>query len=161
RNPISLLLYIGRYLSRMRGGSTHLFHSRTRVRRALCVLGCTIILLACCTSTAFAVAPVTNVNVVSANGQVDISWDNPADPSHTDTLIYRKTAVDGAWVLIQTVAAPSESWSDFGVTNGSDYWYSVRAYDAVGAVEEPEERLTGGLRGYYYDNDDLTNYRGT
>ncbi len=78
-------------------------------------------------------APVTNVTAVSGDGQVALSWTNPADSDFAGVVIKRKTngyptsPTDG-WTFYTGTAS---SATNSGLVNGTTYYYSIFAYDEV------------------------------
>jgi alpha-tubulin suppressor-like RCC1 family protein len=69
------------------------------------------------------------IKIVSPN-QVDISWkDNSID--EIGFTIERKIGLTGTWSTTFTVGANITAYSDITVSPGNDYFYRVRAYNAL------------------------------
>ena len=80
--------------------------------------------------------PVTEFKAASGDGEVSLSWTNPADPDFLGTKILYKTsgypasATDGTPVCNRTAAPGStDSYTHTGLTNGTTYYYTAFAYD--------------------------------
>ena len=76
------------------------------------------------------VAPSTLTATVTATTQIDLNWtDNASD--ETGFKIERRTATD-TYSEIGSVGANNTSFSDTGLTAGTQYFYRVRAYNSSG-----------------------------
>jgi subtilisin family serine protease len=66
-----------------------------------------------------------------SNTQIDLTWvDNSS--VETNYIIERKTGIDGIYVEIETLSQNATTYSDTTVTEGTTYYYSVRAYNVNG-----------------------------
>jgi hypothetical protein len=106
-----------------------------------------------------ATTSVTNLTATPAWQQVALSWTNPADAGFDHVNIYRSTTPTALGTKVQVVAKPGTSWTNTGLTNGTAYYYTVRAADA--ADVERISIQSGGLRGYYYSDNAFTSLAAT
>ena len=86
----------------------------------------------------WAPATVTNFAAIAADGQVQLSWTNPATADFAATTIRCKTTgyptgpTDGMPVCSRaTLPGSSDTYSHSGLTNGALYYYAAFAYDEV------------------------------
>jgi len=101
-----------------------------------------------------------NLSATAGDAVVDLSWNAPAsDGGSALTLysIYRATTTAPTELLATTTAATT-TYEDTGVSNGTEYFYRIKATNAVGdsgfsnedsatptaAVSEPEQESGGG-----------------
>lgn len=79
------------------------------------------------------VAPAAPSNLAaSASGtQVTLSWTDNSN-NETDFRIERKTGAAGSYSQIGTVGANTSTYTDAGLSNGTTYFYRVRACNAGG-----------------------------
>lgn len=106
------------------------------------------------TTLATGLADVSELRAVPGNGQVALSWTNPASASFDHVNIYR-SSVEG--VLGTRVAqTAATTWTDTGLTNGATWHYTVRAADAGERESSAHESL---LSGSYYDDAAATTLR--
>jgi hypothetical protein len=80
--------------------------------------------------------PVTNVAAVPSSTSVDLSWNNPAEPSLSAVMIRRAVGATPptsatAGTLVTDAAKPAESFTDTSVTSGTQYSYALFAHDAT------------------------------
>lgn len=103
---------------------------RARTRGALrgAVLACLLVLVAA-PASANAATAASGVWVVPGDGRNTISWEPGA--GNTSHRVYRSTTSGTLGSLIATVAAPSTTWVDTGLTNGTSYYYTVRGFDGT------------------------------
>lgn len=77
----------------------------------------------------------SNVSATAGDGQVALSWTNPTGSSFASTSIYRSTTSgftpDNSTNRILS-GQTSTSYTDTGLTNGTTYYYVIRAYDTSG-----------------------------
>lgn len=93
--------------------------------------------------------PPANVTVTDPGlgGTLRVAWNlSPDDGGGQNDVkeyhIYRATTATGfAPPFVATVAAGVSSYDDTGVTDGTDYWYMVRAFD--GANESVDSNVAG------------------
>lgn len=70
-------------------------------------------------------------NVTFPESQIDLAWtDNALDESEYE--VWRKQGTGGSFILIDTIAANSESYNDTTVDAGTTYTYYVRACNGFG-----------------------------
>ena len=76
---------------------------------------------------------VTGMSAVSGDGQAALSWDVPADngAAITDYIIERSIA-GGAFSTLADGTGSTPSFTDTGLTNGTEYSYRVSAVNGVG-----------------------------
>lgn len=84
-------------------------------------------------------APPTNVTAAAGNAQVSLSW--TAASNATSYNVYRSTTAGAETTApaINKVPLTSNSFVDTGLTNGTTYFYVVRAVNAVGQSENSVE----------------------
>jgi len=77
------------------------------------------------------VAP-TNLHATAVTAvEIDIAWTDQSS-DEDGFKIERKTGAGGTWSQIATVAAGVTSYANSGLTEGTTYYYRVRAYNDVG-----------------------------
>ena len=69
-------------------------------------------------------------------GAVRVAWTANTEDDLSSYRVYRSAAVAGIYSLVGQVEAPSTSFVDTGLTNGSSYFYKVSALDSA-ANESP------------------------
>jgi hypothetical protein len=96
-------------------------------------------------ATPHAVVPSLPTGLVASGdiGQVTLSWSVPASDGGSSISgydIYRGTAAGGESATpIATTDASGTSFTDTGLTNGSTYYYTVAAVNAVGVSQQSAE----------------------
>ena len=101
--------------------------------RTLC-LGAYLLLAACGggstrdSAPASAPAVPTGLNATPGNAQVSLVW--VADPAANNYQVKRATVSGGPFALIVTSESPS--YTDTGLTNGTEYFYTVSAANVAG-----------------------------
>lgn len=75
----------------------------------------------------------TNLTATASDGQVELDWDDNAEPDLQDYNIYRSTTSGSSYILIDSVsgAPPASDYIDTTVTNEDTYYYVVTAVDAA------------------------------
>ncbi|OGL47348.1 MAG: hypothetical protein A2W05_00950 [Candidatus Schekmanbacteria bacterium RBG_16_38_10] len=71
-----------------------------------------------------------NATAISSS-QIDLSWTDNSN-NETGFKIERKTGVDGTYAQIATVGIDVTTYSDIGLTRGTNYYFRVRAYNSFG-----------------------------
>lgn len=85
--------------------------------------------------------PVTNLTATPGNAQVQLTWTNPTDLDFQGVKVLRKTGAystsntDGTLVYSGT----QQSYLDTAVTNGTLYYYTLYAFDAVPNYSAPAQ----------------------
>ncbi|MFH1784754.1 MAG: gliding motility-associated C-terminal domain-containing protein [bacterium] len=84
----------------------------------------------------------TNVNVVDATtgGKLNLSWVNPASLDHIH--VYRSTTAGSTGTLVHDNIT-GETLSDTGLTNGTTYYYVVRAMNSSGTESTNNDQYSG------------------
>jgi hypothetical protein len=81
-----------------------------------------------------AVAPAAPSSLTAlkfSSSRIDLAWTD-SDTLETGFTIERKTGAGGSWAQIATVAANSTSYSNTGLTAGTQYYYRVKATNGAG-----------------------------
>ncbi len=75
--------------------------------------------------------PVTNLKIITYNGQIALSWTNPGDSDLAGIKVLRKLGSDPTGPTDGTVVfnAMGTSIMDTGLTDGTIYYYKAFAYD--------------------------------
>lgn len=81
-------------------------------------------------------APPANVNAVPGNGQATITWDESIWA--TSYSVYRSTTSGSGYSQIAT-GLTSTIFTDTGLTNGTNYYYVVRATNSLGTSSNSVE----------------------
>jgi fibronectin type 3 domain-containing protein len=78
----------------------------------------------------------------AGNGTVHLHWDNAGDGGRpiTSFSIYRGTASGSGKAFFGTVGADDRDYTDSAVTNGTTYFYDVRAVNEIGESEPSTEQ---------------------
>ncbi|MEW6157142.1 MAG: fibronectin type III domain-containing protein [Verrucomicrobiota bacterium] len=77
------------------------------------------------------VPPANLTATAASSSQINLNW-SPGSGSETGFKIERKTSASGAYAQIGNVAAGVRSYSDSGLSAGTQYFYRVRASYAQG-----------------------------
>ncbi|MFZ5874913.1 MAG: hypothetical protein ACOYXU_00760, partial [Nitrospirota bacterium] len=65
-------------------------------------------------------------------GAIDLSWTVSVSTDVTQQRVYRGTTTGGPYTLVTTIANnTTATYTDTGLTNGTTYFYVVRAFDAT------------------------------
>ncbi|MGD8811315.1 MAG: PQQ-dependent sugar dehydrogenase [Thioalkalispiraceae bacterium] len=78
-------------------------------------------------------AAVSNLTATAQDQSINLNWDNPADSDFAGVIIRRSTSGNPTSVTdgIAVYNGASTTTTDSGLTNGTTYFYSIFAYDAV------------------------------
>jgi len=76
-------------------------------------------------------AAPTGLFAIGANASVSLDWDDNVDPDLAGYNVYRGTA-PGVYTKINSTLVTTSAYSDTGLTNGTEYYYIVRAVDGSG-----------------------------
>ncbi|MGZ8407552.1 MAG: LamG-like jellyroll fold domain-containing protein, partial [Caulobacteraceae bacterium] len=76
-------------------------------------------------------AAPTGLFAIGANRSVALDWDDNTDSDLAGYNVYRGTT-PGLYTKVNTSLVTASSYSDTGLTNGTEYYYIVRAVDASG-----------------------------
>ena len=104
------------------------------------------------TVSASATAPAapTGLTATAGNGLVNLSWTGSSGA--TSYSIYRGTATGAeSATAVGSTTAPTTSFSNTGLTNGTKYYYTVKAFNSVGSSGASNEASAtpsaGGVTG--------------
>ena len=80
--------------------------------------------------------PPTNLTAIDrpgdTGGVIDLAWTPSSSPGVTEQRVYRSVTSTGPYTLIQTFLNNTTSThADTGLTNGTTYYYVVRAFDGT------------------------------
>ena len=86
---------------------------------------------------AIVVDPPTAGAAATAPNEITVSWNDNAEPTMAEYLVFRSRTMGGPYTLVTTVADSSPGvgggagyqWADTDVSGGIDYYYVVRASD--------------------------------
>jgi len=84
--------------------------------------------------TTIMTAPSTPTSLsasVASSTQINLSWQDNAT-NETGYKVERKTGASGTYSEIASLSAGSTSYSNTGLTDGTQYYYQVRAYNSAG-----------------------------
>ncbi len=89
--------------------------------------------------------PANLVATAITNSQIDLTWKDQS-ANETGFKIERKTGLAGTFAEIVTLGANATSYSDTGLATGTQYFYRVRAFNAVNvsAYSNEDEATTSG-----------------
>ncbi len=85
--------------------------------------------------TVIPLAPSDLVATTVSSSSIDLSWTDNAD-NEGYTKIFRKAGT-GAWLLIGNAAKDETSYSDTGLSSGTEYCYKVRSFNIIGGSTSP------------------------
>jgi len=79
-------------------------------------------------------APATPIDVVTRAGDrsVVLHWRRHSEANLAGYRVYRSSNANGPFAVLDPVPVQSPSFADFAVTNGQNYFYSVRALNESG-----------------------------
>lgn len=83
-------------------------------------------------------APSGLVATTLSWSRIDINWINNATNAN-GVKIERKTGAGGTWTQIDTVGSSTSSYANLGLTNGTTYYFRVRAYNSSGNSDYSNE----------------------
>ncbi len=77
----------------------------------------------------------TSVSATAGDTKVTLTWSNPTDTDLAGIKIYRSMTAGTVGDLVTTISnTTTGTYEDAGLTNGTTYYYVVRAYDTSGNV---------------------------
>jgi subtilisin family serine protease len=85
-------------------------------------------------------APATLSADPNGDNRIDLSWGAVAGAGSYE--VFRGTATGGPYQLLQSVTAPSTTWSDIGVSGGATWHYVVRGVAGCRSPFSPEASAT-------------------
>jgi Ca-dependent carbohydrate-binding module xylan-binding/Lysyl oxidase/Fibronectin type III domain len=88
-------------------------------------------------------APPTGVTATAGTGTVSLSWSANTEPDLAGYNVYRSTASGGPYTKVNASLLTTRSYSDSGLTNGTTYYYVVKAVDTTGNVSNPSSQVQG------------------
>ncbi len=76
--------------------------------------------------------PAAPVGLSASPGskQISLSWTANIESDVTGYMIYRSASQNGTYTMINTVNAPTTTYTNTGLSDGTTYWYKIKAYDA-------------------------------
>ena len=72
-------------------------------------------------------------------GSVDLAWTPSASVGMTEQRIYRATSSGGPYALVATTTTSTSAYTDSGLTDGTTYYYVVRAFDGTAESGDSNE----------------------
>ncbi|HKQ46479.1 MAG TPA: endonuclease [Phycisphaerae bacterium] len=105
-------------------------------------------------------AAPTGLIATAGNGVVDLDWADNGEPDLTGYNVYRGTASGGPYSQINGALVTNSVYSDATVSNGTTYYYVVRAVDTSSnesgnsneAGATPSGPATPWINEFHYDN---------
>lgn len=73
----------------------------------------------------------TNISATSGESKATLSWTSPTDADYNGVNIYRSTTSGQAGTRVHS-AVSGTSKDDIGLTNGTTYYYTIKAGDKSG-----------------------------
>jgi fibronectin type 3 domain-containing protein/anti-sigma regulatory factor (Ser/Thr protein kinase) len=77
-------------------------------------------------------AAPTGLTASAGNQQITLDWADNSEPDLAAYHVYRATTAGGPYTRISTSLLTSSSYTDAGLTNGTPYFYVVKAVDVGG-----------------------------
>jgi hypothetical protein len=77
-------------------------------------------------------AAPANLRATAGNQQITLDWADNGEPDLAGYHVYRATTAGGPYTQITTSLLSSSAYTDGGLTNGTMYYYVVRAKDTAG-----------------------------
>jgi len=87
--------------------------------------------------------PSLAVSSPSTGGALDLVWQGPSGTGPFFYNIYRSQNEAGPFSLVNSAVIPGTTFRDFGLTNGTAYYYRVSAVDMVGNEGKPSNTASG------------------
>lgn len=81
---------------------------------------------------------VDKLNIAPVATSVNLSWVNPEDEDFDRTIVKVKGAEDETWFFIDTLSTIETSISVVGLTEQTDYAYSIQTQDYIGNISEEQ-----------------------
>ena len=72
-------------------------------------------------------SPPQNLTASPGDGRVALDWDDSGEPDLAGYNVYRSTAPGGPYARVNGETAAESGYTDTGLTNGTTYYYIVRA----------------------------------
>lgn len=88
-------------------------------------------------------AAPTGVNATAGDGNVALSWAANTESDLAGYNVYRGTTSGGPYTKINGSLLTTRTYSDTGLTNGTTYYYVVKALDTTGNVSNPSTQVQG------------------
>jgi hypothetical protein len=126
----------GQILATIRSGSAHV----SNITISDITDGVTLDTQPQITFNATALDKPTNFAVQAGDAKVDLAWTNPSSPSFSKVNIYRTTTSGELGTRLQSTSG--QSYTDSGLTNGTVYFYTLRAADAAGNESLSTDQLS-------------------
>jgi PKD repeat protein len=78
--------------------------------------------------------PPRNLSATAGNAQVILSWSAPSSGTPTSYTVYRSTSENGTYTTL-TPNPTSLNYTAIGLTNGTTYWFKVKANYSSGSSD--------------------------
>ncbi len=72
--------------------------------------------------------------------RVNLSWGGQIPPDLLGFIVYVALDEDGPWTAMTAAPIPSPPYDAIGLTNGTEYWFSVSAVDTLGNESRAQRR---------------------
>jgi len=74
----------------------------------------------------------STLNAIALDKAVRLAWTAPTDDDIAGYQVWRKITSGGTWTEITTALITTTEWINFGLTNGTEYYYRIVAVDTNG-----------------------------
>jgi predicted xylan-binding protein with Ca-dependent carbohydrate-binding module/lysyl oxidase/fibronectin type III domain protein len=88
-------------------------------------------------------APPTGVTATAGDRTVSLAWSANTESDLAGYNVYRGTANGGPYTKINSSLLTSRSYGDTGLTNGTTYYYVIKAVDTSGNVSNASSQVQG------------------
>ena len=86
------------------------------------------------------VAPPSNLAATAGDSEIALSWDSSSDAA--SYVLQRGTIAGGPYPASVTVMAPTTSYTDAPLADGTSYFYVVKAQDSDGNLSDASNEAT-------------------
>ena len=87
-------------------------------------------------------APPTGLTATPGNASASLAWSANTEPDLGGYNVYRSTTSGGSYTKLNSSLLTARSYNDMGLTNGTKYYYVVRAVDTSNNVSNPSSEAS-------------------